>query len=202
MTGVIVRSSANVDAGARSRLSAMVHGAWLLVAVLALAPLLNRIPLAVLASVLLVTGFKLTTPALWKSAWRLGWSHFIPFAVTILAILLTDLLKGIGVGLVVGIAFIIAEHMRTPVLTKVSPPGAILTRYTLPDQVTFLSKLKLVQTLESLPPGCRVEIDGRKTTRFDYDSLDALLSFRETARNRNIDYRLVGVPETDLTPSH
>ncbi|NCW45064.1 MAG: SulP family inorganic anion transporter, partial [Gemmatimonadaceae bacterium] len=166
VTGVIVRSSANVDAGARSRLSAIVHGGWLIVAVLALAPLLNRIPLAVLASVLLVTGFKLTTPALWKNAWRLGWSHFIPFAVTIIAILLTDLLKGIGVGLVVGIAFIIAEHMRTPVLTKVSPPGAILTRYTLPDQVTFLSKLKLVQLLESLPPGCRVEIDGRKTTRF------------------------------------
>jgi MFS superfamily sulfate permease-like transporter len=202
VTGVIVRSSANVDAGARSRLSAIVHGGWLIVAVLALAPLLNRIPLAVLASVLLVTGFKLTTPALWKNAWRLGWSHFIPFAITIIAILLTDLLRGIGVGLVVGIGFVIAEHMRTPVLTKVSPPGTILTRYTLPEQVTFLSKLKLVQLLESLPAGCRVEIDGRKTTRFDYDALDALLSFRETARTRNIDYRLVGIPETELTPSH
>jgi MFS superfamily sulfate permease-like transporter len=202
VTGVIVRSSANVDAGARSRLSAIAHGVWLVIAVLALATLLNRIPLAALASVLLVTGFKLTTPALWKSAWRLGWSHFIPFAITIVAILLTDLLKGIGVGLVVGIGFIIAEHMRAPVLTKVSPPGAILTRYTLPDQVTFLSKLKLVQLLESLPPGCRVEIDGRKTTRFDYDALEALLTFRETARNRNIDYRLVGIPESDLTPAH
>lgn len=202
VTGVIVRSSANVDAGARSRLSAIAHGAWLVVAVLALAPLLNRIPLAALASVLLVTGMKLTTPTLWKSAWRLGWSHFIPFAITILAILLTDLLRGIGVGLVVGIAFIIAEHMRRPVLTKVSPPGAILTRYTLPDQVTFLSKLKLVQTLESLPAGCRVEIDGRRTARFDYDALEALLSFRETARTRNIDYRLVGIPEADLTPAH
>ena len=202
VTGVIVRSSANVDAGARSRLSAIAHGVWLVIAVLALATLLNRIPLAALASVLLVTGFKLTTPALWKSAWRLGWSHFIPFAITIIAILLTDLLKGIGVGLVVGIGFIIAEHMRAPVLTKVSPPGAILTRYTLPDQVTFLSKLKLVQLLESLPSGCRVEIDGRKTTRFDYDALEALLTFRETARSRNIDYRLVGIPESDLTPAH
>jgi MFS superfamily sulfate permease-like transporter len=202
VTGVIVRSSANVDAGARSRLSAIVHGVWLIVAVLALAPILNRIPLAALAAVLLVTGFKLTTPALWKSAWRLGRSHFIPFAITIIAILFTDLLRGIGVGLVVGIGFIIAEHMRRPVLTKVSPAGAILTRFVLPDQVTFLSKSKLLQTLEALPAGCRVEIDGRKTTRFDYDALEALLEFRETARNRNIDYRLVGIPETDLTPAH
>lgn len=202
VTGVIVRSSANVDAGARSRLSAIVHGGWLVVAVLVLAPLLNRIPLAALAAVLLVTGFKLTTPALWKSAWRLGWSHFIPFAVTIVAILFTDLLRGIGVGLVVGIAFIIAEHMRRPALTQVSPPGAILTRYVLPDQVTFLSKANLSQTLEAVPPNTRVEIDGRKTARFDYDALEVLLSFRETARNRNIDYRLVGIPETDVTTAH
>ena len=202
VTGVIVRSSANVDAGARSRLSAIAHGVLLLIAVLALAPILNRIPLSALAAVLLVTGFKLTTPALWRSAWHLGWSHFIPFAVTIIAILFTDLLRGIGVGLVVGIGYIIAEHMRGPALTKVSPPGAILTRYVLPDQVTFLSKSKLMQTLDALPSGCRVEIDGRKTTRFDYDALEALLQFRETARTKNIDYRLVGIPETDLTPAH
>ncbi len=202
VTGVIVRSSANVDAGARSRLSAILHGILLIIAVLLLASLLNRIPLAALAAVLLVTGFKLTTPALWKSAWRLGWSHFIPFAITIVAILFTDLLRGIGVGLVVGIAFIIAEHMRRPGLTKVSPPDAILTRYVLPDQVTFLSKASIARELESLPDGCRVEIDGRKTARYDYDALEALLEFRETARSRNIDYRLVGVPEVGLTPAH
>jgi MFS superfamily sulfate permease-like transporter len=152
--------------------------------------------------VLLVTGFKLTTPALWKSAWRLGWSQFIPFAITIVAILFTDLLKGIGVGLVVGIAFIIIEHMRAPAFTKVSPPGAVLTRYVLPDQVTFLAKASIARELEALPPGCRVEIDGRRVARYDYDALEALLSFRETARDRNIDYRLVGIPETDLTPAH
>ncbi len=202
ITGVIVRSSANVDAGARSRLSAILHGLLLVIAVALLAALLNRIPLAALAAVLLVTGFKLTTPALWKSAWRLGWSHFIPFALTIVAILFTDLLRGIGVGLVIGIGFIIAEHMRRPALTRVSPADAILTRYTLPDQVTFLSKASIARELESLPSGCRVEIDGRKTARYDYDALEALLAFRETARSRNIDYRLVGVPEVGLTPAH
>jgi MFS superfamily sulfate permease-like transporter len=202
VTGVIVRSSANVDAGARTRLSAIVHGVLLVLAVVVIAPALNRIPLAALAAVLLVTGFKLTTPALWKSAWHLGLSHFVPFAVTIVAILFTDLLKGIAVGLVVGIGYIVAEHMRRPVLTKVSPPGAVLTRYILPDQVTFLSKASLMKVLDELPAGTRVEIDGRKTSRFDYDALEALLAFRETARAKNIDYRLVGIPETDLTPAH
>lgn len=202
VTGVIVRSSANVDAGARTRLSAIIHGLWLIIAVIALGAALNRIPLAALASILLVTGYKLSTPALWKSAWRLGWSHFIPFAITIVAILFTDLLRGIGIGLVVGIGFIIAEHMRRPALIKVSPPGAILTRYVLPDQVTFLSKAKLSETLESFTPGSRVEIDGRKTSRFDYDALEVLLEFRKTAENRNIDYRLVGIPDAELTPAH
>jgi MFS superfamily sulfate permease-like transporter len=202
VTGVIVRSSANVDAGARTRLSAILHGLLLVVATLFLAAALNRIPLAALASVLLVTGFKLTTPSLWRSAWRLGWSHFIPFAVTIVAILLTDLLRGIAVGLVVGIGYIVAEHMRRPALAVVSPPGAVLTRYLLPDQVTFLSKASISRALEKLPPGSRIEIDGRKTLRYDYDALEALLSFKETARSRNIDYRLVGIPETDLTPAH
>lgn len=202
VTGVIVRSSANVDAGGRTRLSAMLHGVLLVVAVLLMAAVLNRIPLAALAAVLLVTGFKLTTPALWKSAWRLGKSHFIPFAITILAILLTDLLKGIAVGFVVGIAFVIAEHLRGPALVKVSPPGAILTRFTLPDQVTFLSKANIARALEALPAGSRVEIDGRRTTRYDYDALETLIAFRETARSRGIDYRLVGVPDTDLTPAH
>ncbi len=202
VTGVIVRSSANVDAGARTRLSAVVHGLLLIIAVLLLARGLNLIPLSALAAVLLVTGFKLTTPALWKSAWRLGLSHFIPFAVTIVAILFTDLLRGIGVGLVVGIAFIIAEHMRRPGLILVSPAGAILTRYVLPDQVTFLSKASIARELEGLPDCCRVEIDGRRTARFDYDALEVILAFRETARSRNIDYRLVGIPEVGLTPAH
>ncbi|MBL0939535.1 MAG: SulP family inorganic anion transporter [Gemmatimonadaceae bacterium] len=202
VTGVIVRSSANIDAGARTRLSGIVHGFMLLVAVLALATILNRIPLAALAAVLLVTGFKLTTPALWKNVWDLGWAQFIPFAVTIVAILFTDLLKGIGVGLFVGIAFILVEHMRRPALVLVSPPGAILTRYLLPDQVTFLSKASISRVLESFTEGMRVEIDGRRTTSYDQDVLEILNEFRETAKGRKIDYRLVGVPTSDITPLH
>ena len=202
ITGVIIRSSTNVDAGAQSRLSAMVHAVLMLLAVLTLGVLLNRTPLAAIASVLLVTGFRLTAPALWRTAWRLGYSHFIPFGITVLAIVFTDVLRGIGVGLVIGLAFIIVEHLRSPVLSRLSPPGAVLTRYGLPEQVTFLSKASIARALNALPAGTRVEIDGRRTTRFDYDALEVLLLFRETAKTRNIDYRLVGVPEAELTPAH
>lgn len=202
VTGVIVRSSANVGAGARTRLSAILHGLLLILAVLVMAPVLNRIPLAALAAVLLYTGYKLAKPSLWRAAWAVGPAHFIPFAATIVAVLFTDLLRGIGIGLVIGIAFILAQHLRAPAFTKVSPPGAVLTRYELPDQVTFLSKASIAQALEAVPPGSRVEIDGRKTRRFDYDALETLLDFRPRAAERGIDYRLVGVPEVQTTPAH
>jgi MFS superfamily sulfate permease-like transporter len=202
VTGVIVRSSANVDAGARTRLSAIAHGGLLIVAVLALAAALNRIPLAALAAVLLVTGWKLAAPAVWRTAWRQGASQFVPFAVTIVAVLLTDLLRGIGIGLVVGLAFILWQHLRGPVLMQVSPPGAVLTRYRLPDQVTFLSKARIARLLEAVPPGSRLELDGRHTARFDHDALEVLLAYRETALRRGIDYRLVGVPDVALVPAH
>ena len=172
------------------------------IAVLSLGVVLNRTPLAAIASVLLVTGYRLAAPSLWGTAWRVGSSHFIPFVVTVLAIVFTDVLRGIGVGLAVGIGFIVVEHLRSPVLSRISPPGAVLTRYVLPEQVTFLSKASIARALNALQPGTRVEIDGRRTTRFDYDALEVLLLFRETARSRDIDYRLVGIPETELTPAH
>ena len=102
----------------------------------------------------------------------------------------------------VGAVFILDEHQRSPVLSRVSPPGAVLTRYALPEQVTFLSKASVSRTLNGLQPGTRVEIDGRRTTRFDHDALEVLHIFRETARLRGIDYRLVGIPDTELTPTH
>lgn len=202
VAGVMIRSSANIDAGAQSRLSVLVHAVLMLVAVLTLSAVLNRIPLAAIASVLLVTGFRLAAPSLWSHAWRLGASHFIPFVVTALAIVFTDVLRGIGVGVVVGVIFIVMEHLRSPVFSRVSPPGAVLTRYALPEQVTFLSKASISRALNALKPGSRVEIDGRRTTQFDHDALEVLHSFRDTARLRGIDYRLVGIPETELAPTH
>lgn len=202
VTGVVVRSAANIDAGARTRWSSVLHGVLLLVCVLAIPTLLNRIPLSALAALLLYTGFKLASPALFRTAWSLGWAQFIPFVVTIVAIVLTDLLVGIGVGLSVAVLFILAQYLRQPALRKVSPDGAVLTRFQLPDQATFLSKANIERTLSELPPGSRVEIDGSHTARFDYDVLEQLHEFAVTAKYRNIDYRMVNIPSAATTPSH
>jgi MFS superfamily sulfate permease-like transporter len=109
VTGVIVRSAANIDSGGRTRWSGITHGVLLLVAVLTIPALLNYIPLAALAAILLHTGYKLASPALWTSTYRLGWQQFTPFAVTVVAIVLTDLLIGIAVGMLVGLFFILSS---------------------------------------------------------------------------------------------
>jgi MFS superfamily sulfate permease-like transporter len=202
VTGVIVRSSANIDAGAKTKRSAMAHAALLAIAVILLPALLSRIPLAALAAILIYTGFKLAHPRLWKAAWRTGREHFIPFTVTVIAILLTDLLIGIGVGLAVGAFFILREHAYAPAITRISPEGAVLTRYVLPDQATFLAKASLSEFLQRVEPGTRLEIDGRRARRVDYDIAELLQDFKATAAANNIDYRLVGVPEVRSTPAH
>ena len=202
ITGVVVRSAANIDAGARTRWSAVLHGLLLLVCVLAIPTLLNQIPLSALAALLLYTGFKLASPALFRTAWSLGWAQFIPFVVTVVAIVLTDLLVGISIGLSVAFMFILAQNMRQPALRQISPDGAVLTRFQLPDQATFLSKANIERTLNALPQGSRVEIDGTHTARFDHDVLEQLHEFTQTAKFRNIDYRMVNIPPIATTPSH
>lgn len=194
VTGVIVRSAANISSGGRTRWSGITHGVLLLVAVLTIPALLNFIPLAALAAILLHTGYKLASPALWKSTYRLGLQQFVPFAITVVAIVLTDLLIGIAVGMLVGLFFILSEYLRQPALNRVSPPDAVLERYELPDQATFLSKANIERTLEAFQTGARIEIDGRNTKRFDHDVLELLHDFTKTAQLRGIDYRLVGVP--------
>ncbi len=202
LTGVIVRSSANVDAGGKTKLSAILHGVWLLLAVVALPRILNPIPLSALAAVLLYTGFKLAHPALFRSAWKVGRDHFIRFIVAIVAILFTDLLVGIAVGLSVGMFYILRDHAQSAMLIPTSAPGSVLTRYTLPSQASFLGKANVATTLAAIQPGSRVEIDARQTTAIDYDVVELLLDFKQTAKLKNIDYRLVGVPELPTTPSH
>ena len=202
LSGVLVRSAANVDAGARTRRSSMMHGALLLIAVLTLPALLNHVPLAALAAILLYTGYRLASPEQFRMAWSQGRTQFAPFLITLVAIVLSDLRVGISIGLAVGFFFILREHLRLPALRVISHPGAVLTRYALPEQATFLNKANIERSLEALPAGCRVEIDGRETKRFDTDVLEQLHEFAETARLRNIDYRLVGIPAALTTPTH
>lgn len=202
VTGVIVRSATNIEAGARTRWSAIMHGVLLLVAALAVPGLLNTIPLAALAAVLIHVGYKLASPQLFRSVWSKGKVYAIPFLVTVAAILLTDLLRGIIVGLVVGITMILRDQLLSPPFTEVSPPGAVLKRLQLHDNVNFLHKSALLQQLEKLPAGSRIELDARRTHRLDPDVLDVIHRFRTTARERNIDYRLVGFPSSGKPNAH
>lgn len=202
ITGVIVRSAANVDAGARTRRSAILHGVLLLVCIFTIPGLLNRIPLAALAAILLYTGFKLAHPKLWQTAWSLGRAQFIPFAVTVVAIVFTDLLVGIAIGMAVGLFFILYQSLQEPALRRVNAVGAVLQRFALPEHATFLMKANIERTLEEFPPNSRIEIDGRKTTRIDYDVLELLHDYKITSRLRNVDFRLVGVPDVPSTPAH
>ncbi len=196
MTAVIVRSSANIVAGGQTKLSAFVHGIFLLLSVLFLSSFLNQIPLSALAAVLLVVGFKLTKPALFKSQFKLGAEQFIPFIVTIIAILFTDLLIGICVGLAVGIFFILKANYKSPYFYhEEEQKDKDIIRIRLSEHVSFLNKASIVLTLDHLPHNSKVTIDGENTAFIDYDVLEAIQEFKQTAHERNIDVVVLNVTE-------
>ncbi|MGV3709803.1 MAG: SulP family inorganic anion transporter, partial [Gemmatimonas sp.] len=194
ITGQIVQTAASVDAGARSRWSTITHGIGLLLIVLAIPHVLNRIPLAAIAAILIHIGYRLAQPALWVSAWNVGRSHFAAFAVTVLVTVCVNLLAGVGAGLAVGLLAVLVGQTRTPMLVNHNPPGAVLRRYVLPERVTFLAKAEVAQTFAALPQGSRVEIDGRAVRHIDQDIVELILNFKATATTRDIDLRLVGAP--------
>lgn len=197
LTSVIVRSSANVEAGGLGKASAIFHGLLLLVTVLAVPHVLNLIPLSVLAAVLLRVGYKLTKPSIFLRKWRLGRDQFIPFIVTIIAIVFTDLLIGIGIGLAVGVFFVLKSHHAEGFVIKSDSleEGVRSIQIELNHHVSFINKAELTKTLYSAPYGSRLEIDGRRSVSVDYDVLELIYSFKANARDRRIDYRLISVPE-------
>lgn len=197
LTAVIVRSSANIAAGGQTKLAAFIHGILLLTSLLFLGAVLNLIPLAALAAVLLLVGFKLTKPALYRQQWRLGWAQFGPFIITIAAVLFTDLLKGVSIGLVLGFFFILKDNAKagsylrrdTPADDDESP-----LHLRLPEHVSFLNKASIVTTLEQLPSGSRVVLDGTRSDVIDHDVLEAIEAFRQAAPARGIELELRGIP--------
>lgn len=202
VAGVVARSAANVEAGAVTRRATMMHGGLLLAAVLLAPRVLNLVPLASIAAILIHLGFSLARPATAREEFALGRVHAVPFAVTVVTILLTDLLIGITVGLAVGVYFILRDHTTSPPFTTISPAGAVLRRLQLHDNLNFLHRAAMVTELQAVPDGSRLELDGRRTRRIDPDVLEVILNFRETARLRGIDYRLVGIEGADApTPA-
>jgi len=200
LTQVIVRSSANINAGGKTKASTVIHGAILLLSVALIPRYLNLIPLASLAGILLMVGYKLSNVGLYRSMFRLGWEQFIPFIVTIVAILFTDLLKGIAIGMAFAVFFILRKNYRHSYHRKSEqlPDGEVIT-LKLSEEVTFLNKGSIRDVLDRLPEGCRVIIDGSKSTNIDHDVLEVIQDFRDhTAPHRNIRVETVSIKEVTV----
>ncbi|MFM9000604.1 MAG: bifunctional SulP family inorganic anion transporter/carbonic anhydrase [Opitutia bacterium] len=197
VTSVIVRSSVNIHAGAATRLSAFLHGVMLFLLVLFAPRWLNEIPLASLAAVLLVTVLKLASPALFRQMWSEGRSQFLPFIVTVAAIVFTDLLVGIIVGLATSLGFILHSNYRRPLRRFMERHvGGEVLRIEFSNQVSFLNRAVLEQALNSVPQHGHVVLDARNTDYIDPDILDLIEDFRlKTAPARNVKLSLVGFKE-------
>ncbi len=193
ITQVIVRSSANIQSGGKSKLSAIIHGFFLLISVLIIPTLLNKIPLSVLAAILLVVGYKLAKPALFKKMYTLGWKQFIPFTVTVIGIVFTDLLVGIGLGLAVGIVVILIKSYQNSHFLHIEDKsnGKHKIKMTLAEEVTFFNKGAILKELYGLPRDTFLELDVRKTTYLDNDIIEILDDFAFKAKERNIDIKLI-----------
>ncbi len=187
MTAVIVRSSTNIIAGAHTKMSAIFHGVFLLLAVVFISGLLNLIPLSVLAALLILVGYKLTKPSLFVQSFKSGWDQFLPFTITIAAILLTDLLTGVLIGLVIGLFFVLKTNFHRAI--TVTQDG---TRYyiRLRDNVSFFTKPIIRGTFEKIPENSYVVIDGTSASFVDKDIIETIQEFQALAQEKNITVEL------------
>jgi MFS superfamily sulfate permease-like transporter len=193
ITQVIVRSSANIQSGGRTKLSAIIHGFLLLISVIIIPRLLNMIPLSVLAAILLIVGYKLAKPGLFKQMYHLGWKQWVPFSVTVFGIVFTDLLVGIGLGLGVGIIVILIKSYQNSHFLHIEDKsnGKHKIKMTLAEEVTFFNKGAILKELDSLPRDTYLELDVRKTRYLDNDIIEILEDFAFKAKERHIDIKLI-----------
>jgi MFS superfamily sulfate permease-like transporter len=205
ITSVIVRSSANINAGARSKMSTIVHGSLLLVCVAAIPMVLNLIPKASLAAILIFTGYRLCRPAVFKHMWHAGLTQFIPFVVTAIAVALPflGLLKGVGIGMIISIFYLLRNNIRIPYYYKrtVFETKDVIS-LELAQEVSFLNKASIKKTLESLPEGSSVVLNANNTEYIDYDVLEIIKEFQLTkAPDKDIKMALVGFKNSYKLPA-
>ncbi|MGY5354996.1 SulP family inorganic anion transporter [Wenyingzhuangia sp. IMCC45467] len=192
VTQVIVRSSANQQAGGQSKTSTIFHGILLFISILSIPTLLNQIPLATLAAILLIIGYKLANPATFKKMYKEGLDQFIPFVVTVIGIVATDLLIGIGLGVGVAIFIILRNNYKIPYFLEHSKNGEIGS-YTieLSEDVTFLNKASVLKILDKIPQKSRVTIIATKTQFIHLDIIEIIQDFAIKAANKEIELTLV-----------
>jgi len=193
ITQVIVRSSANIQSGGRTKLSAIIHGFLLLISVILIPRLLNMIPLSVLAAILFIVGYKLAKPALFVKMYKLGWKQSVPFFVTVFGIVFTDLLIGISLGLAVGIVVILLKSYQNSHFLHIedNSNGKHKIKMSLAEEVTFFNKGAILKELDSLPRDTYLELDILKTRYLDHDIVEILEDFSFKAKERNIDIKLI-----------
>ena len=197
VTSVIVRSSVNIQSNNATKLSTIFHGVFMFFSILLLSPILNQIPLASLAAILIVTGYKLAKIDIFKAMWTKGWAQFIPFITTIVAIVLTDLLMGVLLGLGVSIFFLIRSNFRNP-FTLVSNQLHIgeVMQLTLPNQVSFFNKATIKYALWSLPNNSKITINAAQSDYIDDDVIEILADFKTVvAPERGIQLNVIGLKD-------
>lgn len=198
ITAVIVRSSANINAGGQTRLSSFFHGIFLLSSVVFLAEFLNAIPLACLAAILLQTGYKLAKPSLFVEFYHRGWNQFLPFVMTVVAILITDLLQGIAIGMAIGIFFVLRANFHEAMTLTVHGSHCLLRLH---KDVSFLNKALLRRHLSAIPDGAELIIDGTKALFIDQDILETISDFLLAAQDRGIEVEIQGFSAYCAMPS-
>lgn len=210
MTSVVVRSSANSNAGAKSKMSTIIHGVLLLLSVLVIPVILNKIPLATLATILILVGYKLAKPATIKHFWEKGKYQFVPFIATMVAVVATDLLKGVMLGIVISVIFVLKGNLkRAYTFKKDEYADGDIIHIDLAQEVSFLNKAAIKSTLKSIPENSKVIITAHDTVYIAHDILDLITEFTETrAVDENIKVKLKGfkkayqLENTDEVPNH
>lgn len=194
ITSVIVRSSVNINSGNKTKASAILHGILMLASVLVLSPVLNLIPLSALAAILIVTGYKLAKIAVFKDMYRKGLAQFLPFLITVVAIVATDLLMGVLIGLASSVFFLLQSNFRNPFSVEQYRLhiGEVI-KMELPNQVSFLNKASIKSTLAGIPNASKVMIDASKADYIDNDVLETIEEFRTMAAERDIKLNIVGL---------
>ena len=194
LTSVIVRTSANSNSGAKSKMSTIIHGSLLLVSVIAIPVILNKIPLATLAAILILVGYKLAKPATFKHFWEKGKYQFVPFMATLLAVVFLDLLKGVALGIMISIIFVLKGNLkRAYYFRKEEYADGDVIHIDLAQEVSFLNKAAIKQTLNHIPENSKVIIDAKDTVYIAHDILDLIHEFKTTrAVDNNIKVKLKG----------
>ncbi len=194
MTSVIVRTSANNNAGAKSKMSSIIHGLLLMISVLAIPALLNKVPLATLAAILILIGYKLAKPSMFVHFYKKGKYQFIPFIATLLAVVFTDLLKGVLLGILISIIFVLRGNLkRAYIFRKEQYADGATIHIDLAQEVSFLNKAAIKSTLSEIPENSRVIINASDTVYIAHDVLDLIKEFKATrSKSENVKVKLKG----------